>query len=81
MKNPENQKTWPLRLVFAGLGSIFLTLGIIGLKNGVHWIPGFSHESGRPTFIPTSLLVIFGAIVVTIGVIPWGKQQSGKRHP
>jgi hypothetical protein len=74
MKKPEIQSMWPLRVFFTGIGLIFLTLGLIGLKNGVHWIPGFSQTYGRPSFRPTSLLVVFGAIGVLIGIIPWGKR-------
>ena len=80
MHDETSQPRWPLRLLFVGWGSILLTIGIAAWKNGVLWIPTFSHRFGRVRFIPALGLVVLGAILALVGVIPWGKPSRSKKR-
>lgn len=80
MANKVNEKRWPLRLLLVALGSCAAVLGILGLKNGVWWIPGINYQLGRVGITPTITLVFLGLIFVLIGLIPWGKRIVGSNR-
>jgi hypothetical protein len=80
MHDQPSEKRWALRLILVGLGSTSSAIGIIGLKNGILWIPKLSQRFGTVTFTPTAMLLAFGLIFVLIGVIPWGKRERDTNH-
>jgi hypothetical protein len=80
MHDQPSEKRWPIRLLLVGVGSILSTLGIVGFKNGILWIPKLSQWFGRVTFTPTLSMVVFGLILVLIGLIPWGKSDLGTKR-
>jgi hypothetical protein len=80
MSDQTIERRWPLRLFLISLGSIFSTIGIFGLKNGVLWIPRISQRSGRVAFTPTATFLVLGIIFLLIGVIPWGKPERDTRR-
>jgi hypothetical protein len=80
MSDQSSQKRWPLRLLFIGLGSALSTIGIFGLKNGILWIPRINQRFGRVAFTPTATFLVFGLIILLIGVIPWGRPERDTKR-
>jgi hypothetical protein len=79
----RQQSNWPLRAFIIIFGALWMTLGAVGLHNGVGWIPKFDQRTGAVGFTSPLNYFIFGVIMVSIGAVPWNSrfERRTKRKP
>ena len=82
MRQRTPTRQWPARLTFILMGGFLIVVGLEAVHNGHFWIAHFSARLGRTVIGPSLDFVVFGLILVILGIVPWpkdpGKPQKDK---
>lgn len=77
----KKQANWPVRTFLIFVGAVTAAFGAEGLKNGIIWYPVRSSRTGEIGHAPMLWLIVFGLVILLLGVIPWniGENSRDKR--
>jgi len=62
------------------IGGVISAMGLAAIHMGYWWILTYETRAGTPGYAPTLALVLVGAFVLTVGLIPWPKSKEPKRY-
>jgi hypothetical protein len=73
-------KEWRFRGFCMVIGLALAVVSLVGILQGIYWVPWFSHSRGEHGIMSLGSMFLFGALITAIGIFAGDSKDDARRR-